>query len=231
MESRRERIDGGFDRTDRAIPDNGSVDSSAYVDAPIGAKVDGVEVSWTFDHSYQSDLEIRLIAPDGSTALLRNNEGGSASGTVTQRLYTSALDHATANGTWTLRVSDTVSLDTGTLRDFQVTVHHRGGAAPIPAVAIYESGLIDLGMVISLDSLSWGARLAAGAGVQLRVRTGGSPLELSNAAWSTPVLDAGGSDVPELPRRYFQYRVEMTSDGDGAAAVDWVRLDYTREGP
>ncbi len=231
VESRRERVDGAVDRTDRAIPDNGSVSSSAYVDAPIGSKVDGVEVSWTFDHSYQGDLEIRLIAPDGSTALLRNNEGGAAAGTVTQRIFTHALDSATAAGTWKLQVSDTVSLDTGTLRDFQVTVQHHGGAAPIPAVATYESPVIDLGIVVSLDALSWGARLAAGAAVQLRVRTGGSPLELSNAPWSTPVLDSGGAEVPELPRRYFQYRVEMTSDGDGAAAVDWVRLDYTREGP
>jgi subtilisin-like proprotein convertase family protein len=226
--TRRERYETGVDSTNYAIPDNGMVEASVVLDTPLGAKAAGIDVSWTFDHSYHTDLEIRLIAPDGSSALLRDDESGS--GTVTQRLFIHDLDDATANGLWRLRVEDTVSLDTGTLEDFEVTVHHRTGASPIPTSAAFESGVKDLGsMVTRLDSLSWGARVPAGAAVQLRVRSGDTEDGLLAAAWSTPLLDGSGGPPSVQPHRFFQYRIEFTSDGDSAPIVDWVRLDYSTE--
>ena len=78
VEARSERQDSGADRTDRAIPDLGQVDSTVTIDAPPGAKTHGVDVSWTFDHSYRGDLELILEGcaairvPDAArTAVLR----------------------------------------------------------------------------------------------------------------------------------------------------------------
>lgn len=228
--TRRERIDSGVDRTDRAIPDNGTVASTITVDAPAGAKANGIEVAWTFDHTYHGDLEIRLRSPDGSAVLLRDSAGAAGSGTVTERMHITSLAEATAAGTWRLEVTDTVGLDTGTLRDFELTVHYRGGAAPIPLASSYTSPIKDLGAgVTRLDSFSWGPRLATGTSVQLRARTGASADELLVAPWSTPMLDAAGSEPAALPARYFQYKIELASDGDGAPAVDWVRLEYSTE--
>lgn len=224
------RLESGFDRTDRAVADLGSAESSAVLDAPPGAKVTGLVVSYTFDHQYHGDVELRLIGPDGSNVLLRDNIGGSASGSVSERVTVTALDGANVAGTWTLRMSDTASLHTGTLRDFQLTVFHRSGEPPIMQTASYESEVKDLGPGIrKYDAFTWGSRVAAGSTIRLRVRSGDDAQAVTAAEWSVPLVNPSGGSPPVLPKRYFQYRIEFTSDGDGAPSVDWVRLDYTTD--
>ena len=232
VEARGERFETGVDRTDRPIPDAGQTEGVITIDAPDGAKVDGVDVGWTFDHTYQGDLEITLVAPDGSLVLLRDNAGGGAGGTVTERLHTDALNAASARGTWKLRVRDTVSVDTGTLRDFQLTVHHRAGPPPIPATASFESAIEDLGPTVTRYSkFAWSARRPPGTAVRLYARSGDSEADVRAAAWSTAMVDPDAGAPAVTPRRYFQYKVELDSDGDRSAIVDWVRLDLTAEVP
>ena len=232
VETRAERYEAGADRTDRPIPTLGVVESSIVVDAPVGAKAHGVEVGWTFDHSYHGDLEISLVAPDGSLVLLRDNAGGNASGLATERIHTVALDGATASGTWKLRVRDTVSLDGGTLADFQLTVHHHTGAPPIAPLAVFESAVKDLGPTVTAYSrFSWSARREAGTAVRFLARSGDSEADVRTATWSTPMVDPEGGAPPVPPNRYFQYRIELDSEGDRSAIVDWVRLDLTEEVP
>ncbi len=232
VEARSERHDSGVDRTDRAIPDLGQVDSTIVIDAPPGAKTHGVDVSWTFDHAYRGDLELVLIAPDGSQTIVRDHVGGAASGSVTERVHVTALDETTAAGVWRLRARDTVSLDTGTLRDFQLTVHHRAGRPPIAAQASYVSTVKDLGdMVTAYTSFSWQPRMGAGTSVKVYVRSGDTMDAALAAPWSSPLVDPMAGSPPVLPRRFFQYRIDFESDGDGAAMVDAVRLDTRREVP
>lgn len=232
VEARSERHDTGVDRTDRAIPDIGQIDSTVRIDAPPGAKTHGIDVSWTFDHSYRGDLELTLIAPDGSQTLVRDHVGGAATGTVTERVHVTALDETIASGVWRLRARDTTSLDTGTLRDFQLTVHHRAGQPPIAPAASFVSTVKDLGdMVTAYTSFAWQARLGAGTAIKVYVRSGDTMDAVLAAAWSTPLVDPNGGSPPVVARRYFQYRVDFESDGDGAAMVDSVRLDTRREVP
>lgn len=232
VEARSERHDSGVDRTDRAIPDVGQVDSLVVIDAPPGAKTRGVDVSWTFDHPYRGDLELVLIAPDGSQTIVRDHVGGATGGTVTERVHVTALDETTAAGTWRLRARDTVSLDTGTLRDFQLTVHHQAGRPPIAEQASYVSTVKDLGdMVTGYTSFSWEPRMGAGSSIKVYVRSGDTMDAVSAAPWSSPLVDPMAGSPPVLPRRYFQYRVDFESDGDGSAVVDAVRLDTRREVP
>jgi subtilisin-like proprotein convertase family protein len=230
IETRRARYETGVDRTSYPIPDRGRAEARIRIDAPPGAKVAGVDVGWTFEHTYHGDLEIRLVAPDGSVVVLRDHEGGAAAGTVTQRLHTAALDEAGASGVWILQVDDTISLDTGWLRAFQLTVHHRAGQPPIPATATFTSAGKDLGAAVTAyHALSWQARLAPGTAVRLRARSADAEAELADEPWSTPLVDPGGGPPPVPARRWFQYRIELSSDGDGSAIVDWVRLDYQTE--
>ncbi len=232
VETRLERYDTGVDHVDHPIPDVGQVEAAIAIDAPAGAKAAGVEVGWTFDHSYQGDLEISLVAPDGTVVLLRDNAGGGAGGTVSEHLYTAALDGATAAGAWKLRVRDTVSVDTGTLRDVTLTVHHHTGAPPIPVAAVFESAVKDLGPTVTAYSdFSWSARREPGTAVRLLARSGDSEAAVRTAAWSTPMVDPDAGAPAVAPRRYFQYRIELDSDGDRSAIVDWVRLDLTEEVP
>jgi subtilisin-like proprotein convertase family protein len=232
VEARSERHDSGVDRTDRAIPDAGQVDSIIAIDAPPGAKTHGIDVSWTFDHGYRGDLELILIAPDGSQTVVRDHVGGAATGTVTERVHVTALDETTASGVWRLRARDTVSLDTGTLRDFQLTVHHRAGRPPIAPTASFVSTVKDLGdMVTAYTSFSWQARMGAGTTIKVYVRSGDTLDAALAAPWSTPLVDPAGGSPPVVARRYFQYRIDFESDGDGTAMVDSVRLDTRREVP
>ena len=226
--ARHQRHDSGHLASAIGIPELGSIDAVVALDAPPGAKVEGLTIRWTFDHSYHGDLEIRLIAPDGSTALLRDNTGGSASGTVTELFQVTALDQASVRGDWTLRVTDTASLDGGSLQAFQITALHDAGEAPVPTLAIYDSEAKDLATDnVRYDDLDWRAHTPPGTSVQLRVRSADTEAGLSTTDWSTPLLDPGDGPPPAPGRRFFQYRIELISDGDGVPSVDRVRLDYT----
>lgn len=232
VESRLERYETGVEHGDLAIPQLGVVAQPITLDAPEGAKADGIEVGWTFDHSYHGDLEISLVAPDGSFVLLRDNAGGGAAGAVTERFFTTDLDGVSVRGTWQLRVRDTVSLDGGALRDFALTVHHHGGAAPIPATAVYESSIKDLGpTVTSYSDFSWTMRRERGTAVRLYARSGDTEAQLRTEPWSTPMVDPDAGAPAVTPRRFFQYRIELDSEGDRSAIVDAVRLDLTEEVP
>jgi subtilisin-like proprotein convertase family protein len=154
------------------IPDSGSVDIPIAV-TDLGL-VDDVNVGVRINHTFDGDLEIRLIHPDGTTIMLSDNRGGSGdnfgsgandcSGTKTvfDDQAATAISAGTAPftgsfrpdqalsglhgkptaGTWTLRVSDTAALDTGTV--FCVTLYvnrsqilccpFTGGAPAIAAV-------------------------------------------------------------------------------------------------
>ncbi len=232
VEARGERFHSGVEHADLAIPTLGTVEATVNIDAPPGAKTHGVDVGWVFDHAYHGDLELSLVAPDGSVTMLRDHVGGANNGTVTERLHVTSLDETSAAGTWRLRVRDTVSLDGGTLRDVSITVHHRSGTPPIAPAAVFTSGVKDLGdMITEYVAFSWATRLGPGSSVRMYVRNGESMDAVLAAPWSSPLVDGGGGPPPLVPRRYFQYRIELDSDGDGSAAVDWVRLDTIREIP
>ncbi|MDR0183330.1 proprotein convertase P-domain-containing protein [Lysobacter arvi] len=70
-------------------------------------------------HTYQGDLKVDLVAPDGSLYNVHNRSGGSADNvnkTVTFNLSSEPL-----NGTWKLRVNDNAAGDTGYLNSWSVT--------------------------------------------------------------------------------------------------------------
>jgi len=127
------------------IPDLNTVEIPINV-TNTGAVAD-VNVRVRLDHSFDGDLEMRLVHPDGTTVLLSDNRGGSgdnfgtgandcsgtpavfddqaaatvASGTAPfagsfkPEQPLSALNGKPTAGTWKLRITDTASLDTGTV--------------------------------------------------------------------------------------------------------------------
>jgi subtilisin-like proprotein convertase family protein len=76
-------------------------------------------VSVNITHTYQGDLKVDLVAPDGSLYNIHNRTGAGTDNvikTVTLNLSSEAL-----NGIWKMQVNDNAAGDTGTLNSWSVT--------------------------------------------------------------------------------------------------------------
>ncbi|MFC0677421.1 proprotein convertase P-domain-containing protein [Lysobacter korlensis] len=104
--------------TDYAIRDYSTVESPITVSGRSGNGPSDASVSVNILHTYEGDLKVDLVAPDGSVYNIHNRSGGSADnviGTYTRNLTSEAL-----NGTWKLRVNDNYGGDTGRIDSWSI---------------------------------------------------------------------------------------------------------------
>jgi subtilisin-like proprotein convertase family protein len=71
-------------------------------------------------HTHIGDLLVTLVAPDGSTYLLRKRAGGSADNL--DKTYTVNLSSEPRNGTWRLRVQDAAAADVGRIDSWTLSL-------------------------------------------------------------------------------------------------------------
>jgi subtilisin family serine protease len=106
--------------TNVQIFDNFTVTSPITVSGRSGNGSATTPVAVDIKHTYRGDLRIDLVAPDGSTYLLKNysstDSADNVIGTVNVNLSSEAL-----NGTWRLRVSDNWVNDTGYIDSWSLT--------------------------------------------------------------------------------------------------------------
>lgn len=105
--------------TDYAINDNSTVDSPITVSGRTGNAPTNASVTVAIVHTYQGDLKVDLVAPDGSLYNIHNRSGGSTDNinkTVQFNLSSEPL-----NGTWRLRVNDNASNDIGRIDSWSIT--------------------------------------------------------------------------------------------------------------
>jgi subtilisin-like proprotein convertase family protein len=76
-------------------------------------------VSVDIKHSYRGDLQIDLLAPDGTAYRLKNTSSDSADNVITT--YTVNASSEVANGTWRLQVRDLFSADTGYIDSWRLS--------------------------------------------------------------------------------------------------------------
>ncbi|MCC7420189.1 MAG: cadherin domain-containing protein [Planctomycetaceae bacterium] len=126
------------------LPDLTTTTSTLTVAGRSGAITD-VNVTLNLNHTFDSDLEITLIAPDGTRITLSANEGGGGnnftdttfddeaatpissgvapfSGSFRPEQLLSMLDGKNANGVWQLEIDDQVGGDAGTLNSWSLTI-------------------------------------------------------------------------------------------------------------
>ena len=72
-------------------------------------------------HTYRGDLQIDLVAPDGSTYALKATSPRDSASDV-KDTYTVNLSGEAANGTWRLRVQDRFEEDFGQLNRWTLTI-------------------------------------------------------------------------------------------------------------
>ncbi len=109
------------------IPDNDSVGIQRTLSTDAQGQVANVEVSVNITHTYIGDLRVSLLSPSGTEVPLRSQAGGSADNVI--ETYTPAttptlgtLAGQSINGTWRLKVSDSVGQDVGKLNNWQVVI-------------------------------------------------------------------------------------------------------------
>jgi subtilisin-like proprotein convertase family protein len=86
-----------------------------------GAASSSAKVEVHITHTYRGDLQIDLIAPDGTAYRLKSASSSDSADNV-NATYTVNASSETANGTWNLRVRDMYSADTGTLDSWSLSV-------------------------------------------------------------------------------------------------------------
>ena len=104
---------------DYSIGDNTTVNSPITVSGRSGNAPSNASVTVAIVHTYQGDLKVDLVSPDGSLYNIHNRTGSGTDNinkTVTLNLSSEAL-----NGTWQLRVNDNAGGDTGYINSWSVT--------------------------------------------------------------------------------------------------------------
>jgi subtilisin-like proprotein convertase family protein len=141
-------VDFNFPGTPGTIlPDNTTVDVPITVSGVAGLIAD-VDFTVDLTHTWDADMELRLISPDGKVSFLFDNRGGSGdnlTNTVWDDEASTAISAGAApftgsfrpetpltvfdglapsvtNGTWTFRMTDQAAGDTGLLQSFNLKI-------------------------------------------------------------------------------------------------------------
>ena len=105
-----------------SIPDAGAaINSPVTISGCSGAASSGTKAEVHITHTYRGDLQIDLIAPDGTAYRLKNSSSSDSADNVNDT-YTVNASSETANGTWNLRVRDMYAQDTGTIDSWSLSV-------------------------------------------------------------------------------------------------------------
>jgi len=104
------------------IPDAGAaVNSPVTISGCPGAASSSTKAEVHITHTYRGDLQIDLIAPDGTAYRLKNASSSDSADNV-NATYTVNASSETANGTWNLRVRDMYAQDTGRIDSWTLSV-------------------------------------------------------------------------------------------------------------
>ncbi|WP_369376217.1 M4 family metallopeptidase [Streptomyces sp. cg36] len=104
------------------IPDSpgAAVTSSVNVTGITGNAPSALKVGVKIVHTYIGDLQVDLVAPDGTVYPLKATGTGGSTHNI-DATYTVNASSEVANGTWKLKVQDKARYDTGYIDDFKLT--------------------------------------------------------------------------------------------------------------
>jgi subtilisin-like proprotein convertase family protein len=112
-----------------AIPDNNPTGVTSTMSFAQTGTVSSVRVRVGITHTYQGDLQVTLIAPDGTSVILHNQTGGATDNINTEypdltvpAQSLSAFVGKSINGAWKLKVADLAAADVGTLNSWTLSL-------------------------------------------------------------------------------------------------------------
>jgi len=102
-----------------SIPDNNASGISSPINASRTGASNTVSVDVNITHTYQGDLIVDLIHPDGTVYNLHNRTGSSANDIV--QSYSVNVGSKDSAGTWNLRVADRAGQDVGNINSWTLS--------------------------------------------------------------------------------------------------------------
>ncbi len=106
--------------TATAIGDLATIQSTINVTGRTGAASAALQVAVNISHTWRGDLQIDLIAPNGTSFRLKNSSSSDSADNVVATYTVNASAVTTANGAWKLQVKDVASGDVGTLNSWSM---------------------------------------------------------------------------------------------------------------
>ncbi|MFK7781826.1 proprotein convertase P-domain-containing protein, partial [Psychroserpens sp.] len=130
---------------DNNCPNTNNFTASVSGIGILGTDVDLDEINLNIDHTFTGDLEISIVAPDGTTVVLLSDSNGGSGNNYTNTSFTpnastsitsgsapftgdylpegnfSDLNGLSANGNWTLKVCDNAGQDTGSVTSWSIS--------------------------------------------------------------------------------------------------------------
>ncbi|MEJ5165507.1 MAG: S8 family serine peptidase [Thermoanaerobaculia bacterium] len=224
----------------KAINDNSTVTSTITISE--NRTIIDVNVTITnITHTYDGDLDIYLISPTGTRVELSTDNGSSGdnyvntvfddeastpitsgtapfTGSFKPEGLLSALDGESAQGTWTLEVSDDAGGDTGTLNGWSITITYVQACGPYLEYQTYTftdscsgsgsgvgNGYIDPGEDINLQITLFnnGSQGTTGVSATISTTTGGITITDNYATF--PDIPAGGTGTSQA--NHYSFRV------------------------
>ncbi|MFB3851832.1 MAG: proprotein convertase P-domain-containing protein, partial [Acidobacteriota bacterium] len=193
------------------VPDNNSTGVDVPIDVSDSGTITDVNVTINITHTWDADLDIYLVHPDGTVVELSTDNGssgdnytnttfddsaptpitsGSAPFTGTYRPEGSlaALNGKDLNGVWNLRVKDDTSGDTGTVQNYSLQISYSNPCGP--TLSYVSNGFAD---ICSGNGSGGDGILDPGEDVQLRVTL--ENVGISDATNVTAVISTTSPDV------------------------------------
>ncbi len=120
-------VTSGDVNINRAIPDNNSSGLVSTVNITQNIQVESAEVVFDATHSYRGNLAVTLVSPDGTESVL--TEVHNDSGDNYSRWSLTSVRHwgESAQGNWTLRVTDGAAGNTGTWNNWRLNLYGSNG--------------------------------------------------------------------------------------------------------
>ena len=220
------RVGRWFGATDPgvlAIPDGASATQFVFVALPSDFVPFAIHVVAAVNHVALPQVSIVVDPPSGGNVTLAG--AGTITGTGTAS-RTGVLPASNSGTGWNFIAADNlVDAMVGTITLAAVTLIGDSGSPPFERRYRYESTVHELGAVSAYDVMMWGLRQASDTETATaQVRT----CDDRAACASEPWTDVPFGSVPEVAkRRFLQYALDVTTNGDVPTAVDFVQLGYT----
>lgn len=212
-----------------ALPDGtgASATRSLSLDLP-GSLIQPVDVRTAVEVTSGALATVSLVLDPPVGANLAMIEAGDLTGTGPEIVHL-PLDASLSGELWgfigTDNLADTVA---SSISAAHVGIVYDGGIAPFAPSSRHESSVRELGDVAGFERIAWTTRRAPDPrAVIVSLRT----CDAAPDCATEPYVEVENGTVPDVPtRRFIQYQVELTSDGDVATALDAIELRYVVRG-